>query len=255
MNDLINKSRKINRLLQKRERKPIELSEIGDVLQETIVCNTYLIDSDGEILSFNLLNDFNCEILQREILDRKEMPESYNNNLLKLSETRKNIQSDDKKCIFNLNNKCNYENKIKSIIPIFCGNERLGTIILARFDKKFTDKEIFLGEYGAAVAGMEIMKNRNSNKEKKMRKQTEVELAINSLSHTETEALEHIFGELEDKKGVLVTSKIAEESGISRTIVVRALKKVESAGVIETDSLGMKGTYIEILNDYLLENV
>jgi len=255
MSKLINKSRKINCLLQRREKKQIELSEIGNVLKETIGCNTYLINSEGEILSFNLLNDFNCKVLQKGTPNEKEISESYKNNLLKLSETRKNIKSEDHKCIFNLDKGCNYENKVKSIIPIYGGSNRLGTIMLVRFDESFTNNEIFLGEYGAAVVGMEIMKKENKNKEKKIRKQTEVEIAVNSLSYSETEAVEYILEKLEGEKGVFVISKIAKKIGISRTIVIGALKKLESAGVIETHSLGMKGTHVEILNNYLREKV
>jgi len=33
------------------------------------------------------------------------------------------------------------------------------------------------------------------------------------------------------------------------------LRKLESAGVIDARSLGMKGTYIKILNDYLYEEL
>ena len=52
--------------------------------------------------------------------------------------------------------------------------------------------------------------------------------------------------------GLLVASKIADRAGITRSVIVNALRKLESAGVIETRSLGMKGTYIKILNDRLI---
>ena len=38
-------------------------------------------------------------------------------------------------------------------------------------------------------------------------------------------------------------------------VIVNALRKFESAGVIESKSLGMKGTYIKVLNEHLLEEV
>lgn len=40
--------------------------------------------------------------------------------------------------------------------------------------------------------------------------------------------------------------------GITRSVIVNALRKLESAGVIESRSLGMKGTYIKVLNDKFL---
>ena len=46
-----------------------------------------------------------------------------------------------------------------------------------------------------------------------------------------------------------MASKIADKAGITRSVIVNALRKFESAGVIESRSSGMKGTYIKVLND------
>ena len=46
-----------------------------------------------------------------------------------------------------------------------------------------------------------------------------------------------------------MTSKLAGKVGITRTVIVNALRKLESAGLIKTKSSGMKGTHIEVLND------
>lgn len=42
---------------------------------------------------------------------------------------------------------------------------------------------------------------------------------------------------------------MAKEVGITRTVIVNALKKVESAGLIQTKSYGVKGTHIKVMND------
>jgi transcriptional pleiotropic repressor len=52
-----------------------------------------------------------------------------------------------------------------------------------------------------------------------------------------------------------VASKIADRARITRSVIVNALRKLESAGVIESKSLGMKGTHIKILNVHLIEEV
>ena len=36
---------------------------------------------------------------------------------------------------------------------------------------------------------------------------------------------------------------------------MNALRKFESAGIIESRSSGMKGTYIKVLNDYIFEEL
>ena len=78
-----------------------------------------------------------------------------------------------------------------------------------------------------------------------------VKAAFNTLSFSELEAIIHIFDELDGDEGILVASKIADRVGITRSVIVNALRKFESAGVIESRSSGMKGTYIKVLNDYV----
>ena len=56
-------------------------------------------------------------------------------------------------------------------------------------------------------------------------------------------------------EGILVASKIADRVGITRSVIVNALRKFESAGVIESRSSGMKGTYIKVLNDVVFEEI
>ena len=56
-------------------------------------------------------------------------------------------------------------------------------------------------------------------------------------------------------EGILVASKVADRVGITRSVIVNALRKFESAGVIESRSSGMKGTYIKVLNDYIFEEL
>ena len=69
------------------------------------------------------------------------------------------------------------------------------------------------------------------------------------------EAIIHIFDELEGEEGILVASKIADRVGITRSVIVNALRKFESAGVIESRSSSMKGTYIKVLNDAVFDEL
>ena len=75
------------------------------------------------------------------------------------------------------------------------------------------------------------------------------------MSCSELEAIIHIFDELDGNEGVLVASKIADRVGITRSVIVNALRKFESAGVIESRSSGMKGTYIKVLNDVVFDQL
>ena len=95
----------------------------------------------------------------------------------------------------------------------------------------------------------------NEENAEESRKIAIVKSAISTLSFSELEAIIHIFDELEGNEGVLVASKIADRVGITRSVIVNALRKFESAGVIESRSSGMKGTYIKVLNDVVFEEL
>ena len=102
---------------------------------------------------------------------------------------------------------------------------------------------------------MEILREKAEEIEEEARSKAVVQMAISSLSYSELEAIEHIFEELNGTEGLLVASKIADRVGITRSVIVNALRKLESAGVIESRSLGMKGTYIKVLNDKFLQEL
>ena len=111
--------------------------------------------------------------------------------------------------------------------------------------------DIILSEYGTTVVGLEMLRSVNEESAEETRKEHIVQSAISTLSYSELEAIIHIFEELNGSEGILVASKIADRVGITRSVIVNALRKFESAGVIESRSSGMKGTYIKVVNDYV----
>ena len=82
-----------------------------------------------------------------------------------------------------------------------------------------------------------------------------VQIAFSTLSFSEWEAIVNILAELNGNEGILVASKVADRVGITRSVIVNAMRKFESANLIETRSLGMKGTYIKIKNEFLLDEI
>ena len=93
---------------------------------------------------------------------------------------------------------------------------------------------------------MEILRERAEEIETEARSRTVVAVAVSSLSFSELEAVEHIFEELDGKEGLLVASKIADRVGITRSVIVNALRKLESAGVIETRPWNERDLYQNI---------
>jgi len=253
MDELLAKTRKINKLLQKSEN--VDFTQISSLLSEVINTNMYIVAKDGKILGYAITNDFECEIMRERVLHKGVFPERYVDWLLRVLETAPNLHLTGGKCSFGESLDCLFNNKLTTIVPIYGGGERLGTLIMGRFSHKFTEEDLVIAEYGATVVGMEILRSRSERIEEEARKKATVQVALGTLSYSELEAIVHILSELEGNEGLLVASKIADRVGITRSVIVNALRKFESAGVIESKSLGMKGTYIRVLNERLLDEL
>jgi transcriptional pleiotropic repressor len=141
------------------------------------------------------------------------------------------------------------------LLPIDIAGERLGTLFMYKNDSQYDIDDIILGEYGTTVVGLEMMRSLNEENAEEDRKIAIVRSAINTLSFSELQAIKHIFSELDGDEGILVASKVADRVGITRSVIVNALRKFESAGVIEARSSGMKGTYIKVINDVVFSEL
>jgi transcriptional pleiotropic repressor len=146
--------------------------------------------------------------------------------------------------------------KFQAIItPIEIAGERLGTLFIYKTEAPYDIDDIILCEYGTTVVGLEMLRAVNEENAEESRKLAVVKSAISTLSFSEMQAIIHIFEELDGMEGVLVASKIADRVGITRSVIVNALRKFESAGVIESRSSGMKGTYIKVTNDVVFNEI
>lgn len=255
MSTLLDKCRKISRLIYRSAGRPVDFEEMARVLSESINCNCYIVGRRGKILSFHFMPNFTCGTMEQIVVHSERFPESYNEGLMRVTETLANVTQINNACVFSNEESCIFCDKVSVIVPVFGGGERVGTLVLAKFKEEFNDEDLILGEYGATVIGMEILRVKAERAEVEARNKAAVQIAVGTLSYSELEAVEHIFAELGGTEGLLVASKIADRVGITRSVIVNALRKFESAGVIESKSLGMKGTYIRVLNEYLLEEL
>lgn len=256
MKTLLEKTRTVNKLLQKTAGNPVEFTEMAKVLSDLIDCNVYIVGRRGKILGYAFMDSFQCPTIEEIVKVTERFPETYNEDLLGIMQTQANMKKDDNKCVFAGDSaECMFGGKITTVVPVVGGGERQGTLVLAKYDIEFTHEDLILAEYGATVIGMEILRAKAERIEEEARRKAAVQIAIGTLSYSELEAIEHIFAELKGKEGLLVASKIADRVGITRSVIVNALRKFESAGVIESKSLGMKGTYIRILNENLLDEL
>ena len=141
------------------------------------------------------------------------------------------------------------------ITPVIMGGDRLGTLIFFRRNREFTVDDIILCEYASAVVSLEMYRSLEEEESIEQRKRSDIDGALSALSATEREAVKLVFEELEETGDIIVASRIAARSGITRSLIVNAVKKLESAGIIASKSAGVKGTYIRILNPDIFEEL
>jgi transcriptional pleiotropic repressor len=246
--------RRLNRILQQSGGEPVRFADLADVISNVLNANVYILSLRGKILGHALIEDYECDVLRRYIKGGY-FPQEYNSHLLSVHDETAANQKEPEACVFE-DCDCNSPNKLTTIVPIIGRGERVGTLLVARFGSELSNEDLALAEVAATILSMEIQRARAEQEEADDRERQTVEKAIEALSYSEMEAIQHIVKELNGQpEGLLVASKIADEAGITRSVIVNALRKLESAGVIESRSLGMKGTYIRVRNTKLLEEL
>lgn len=247
---LLDKTRKINKLLHNNNSHKVVFNDICEVLTEILNSNILVISKKGKVLGIGLTPDI--EEIQELIADQVGgyVDTMLNERLLSILSTKENVNLET--LGFTGDNIRKYQ---AIITPIDIAGERLGTLFIYKSDSQYDIDDIILSEYGTTVVGLEMMRSVNEENAEETRKVQIVKSAISTLSFSELEAITHIFEELDGNEGILVASKIADRVGITRSVIVNALRKFESAGVIESRSSGMKGTYIKVLNDVVFDEL
>ena len=76
------------------------------------------------------------------------------------------------------------------------------------------------------------------------------------MSYSEIQVAKEVIKELgEDVEKSIINSKLADSVGVTKSVLVNAIKILEAAGVLETRSMGMKGTYVKVLDQDTLRAV
>ena len=241
---LLDKTRKIGQLLHNNNSGKVVFNDICAILTEILNSNVLVISRKGKTLGSSRVK--NSPGLNELITDQVGafIDPLLNERFLSILSTKENV---------NLETLGFTQDEIhlfQAIVnPIEIAGERLGTVFMYRTKDPYEIDDIILSEYGTTVVGLEMMRSQSEENEEENRKTQVVKSALNTLSYSEMEAIVHIFDELKGEEGVLVASRIADRVGITRSVIVNALRKFESAGVIQSRSSGMKGTYIKVMND------
>ncbi len=247
---LLDKTRKINKLLHNNNSSKVVFNDICEVLTEILRSTVLVISKKGKVLGVGEAE--NVSTIEELVQDKvgSYIDKMLNERLLNILSTKENVNLET--LGFSTDASKGYQ---AMITPINIAGERLGTLFMYKEKESYEIDDIILSEYGTTVVGLEMLRSVNEESAEESRKEQIVKSAMSTLSFSELEAIIHIFDELEGTEGILVASKIADRVGITRSVIVNALRKFESAGVIESRSSGMKGTYIKVVNEFVFDEL
>ncbi len=243
--ELLDKTREMNKLLHDKRSSKVAFTDICKVLGQMLDANAFVISSKGKVLGL-CMSDACGNLLGIPNEQGSYIEAKLNERFLNVLSTKENVN------LATLGFLGSETRGVTALItPISISAERLGTLFLCRRGEAFSIDDIIICEYSTTVVGLEMMRSASEEFSAEQSKKENVTSAMTALTPLEQKAVSCVIHDLERKSGVLVTSKIASKIGITRTVIVNALRKLESAGLIRTKSAGMKGTHIEVLNDII----
>ncbi len=221
----------------------INLEKLVKEISGIIHCEIFLISENGEIIS--------CQSRLFPVTETQRRPElkpEFKQRLSFIFETTPNLPVDSS---FLNEPNLSLPYHFMTLIPIRNTHATSGHMILAQ-ERHLTNEELILAETAALVVCIHLYEQ-SLKTDLADRQSFNALQVLNSLSFSEIKAIRNVFEALNGMEGFLIASKVADRIGISRSVIVNAMRKLESAGVVESRSLGIKGTYIKIKDQQFLE--
>ncbi len=237
---LLENTRELTKILRQKGSNEMTLDCFCETMHNIIGAEVYILSAKGETIGLTKKGLLKLEI--GELIKT-----SININLTMIQESVINVSSLEMD-IFK-----DRDEFYLSVLPIIISDQYLGCVLLTRKDRLFNEEDIIIGEYGATLISMLMFRLDELKNYKEGREIDEIKKSTNALSYSEKCAIIRIMEAIQEDNGIIVVSKVADSSGITRSAVVNALRKLESAGIIESRSLGMKGTMIRIINEKILD--
>lgn len=257
MATLLEKTRKITSILKRSEDRlqdELPYNPIAQQLADIIDCNACIMDNKGALLGYFMKYKTSNDRVAA-FFERQQFPEEYVKTTSMVYDTESNLPVSNSLTIFPIEAQDEYPHGVTTIAPIHVTGIRFGSLIIWRNEAAFVDEDLILVEIASTVVGIQLLNFQREADEKTIRRKAAVTMAINTLSYSEMKAVSAILGELNGNEGQLTASVIADRIGITRSVIVNALRKLESAGIIESRSLGMKGTYLKVLIPDIFEEI
>lgn len=149
---LLDKTRKIGKLLHNNNSSKVVFNDICKVMQDTLQSNVLVISRKGKILGASRREGIVIEELLGSDVGSFIDP-LLNERLLAVLSTKENVN------LTTLGFDLSEEKEFSAIVsPIEIAAERLGTLFLYRHGSTYGIDDIILCEYGTTVVGLEMLR-------------------------------------------------------------------------------------------------
>lgn len=250
---LLDDTRKINSILYKKNCGKVVFNDICGAMRQVLDSNVFVLSKKGKVLGLGISEKYDVPDELSNVQVGEFVDEKLNNRLVAILSTKENVNL----ATLGFSEEVSSNNQA-IVTPITISGQRYGTLFICRGAKSgngYSIDDIILCEYGATVVGLEMVRSVSEESAEENRRANGVQAAISTLSASEVEAMISVFDELSGLEGILVASRVADRVGITRSVIVNALRKLESAGVIVSKSSGMKGTYIKVTNELIFDEL
>ncbi|TDY51325.1 transcriptional pleiotropic repressor [Alicyclobacillus sacchari] len=254
---LLEQVQELGQLLH-RSHEQVEFHEVAEFLSKVMHSNVYIVGRKGKILGYGVAEHALTEEWLNIMTKDQRFPGDFNKHLLRIEQSVANLSDEQKQpfYVFSPEENESFRSKYIAITPVIGARERQGTLVFARSEQPFDENDVILAEYSATIVALEIVHSRQQQKEEEGRQRALAHLAVESLSFSELQAAKYLLDAVRNSPdGIVVSSQIADEHGVTRSVIVNSIRKLESAGTIESRSLGMKGTHLRILNQFVEDEI
>lgn len=259
MAGIINRIQELNASFQHSIENSVSMQQFCEQLCKIMHANIYFFFSDGEIFCYATSPDYACRHNDRSLKERR-LPQKYMSFFDSVEHSVFNAYEKYPSCTCEDVERCIYRERYLSMVPIYyymlntLSATKAGMLMI-RYGSPFEQEEEILCEYAAIVVSLELFYQAQSSIKQNAMEAAYSQLAVKSLSASELRAAKVILNQIGNNEGVVMLVKATAQAFVAQSVASSALKKMESAGVISTQSYGVKGKYVKINNKYLLDEI
>lgn len=246
---LLDKTRKINKLIHNSTYDDFNIYSILESFEPLVLSDIYLIDISGEVLGdrksaavnrlFELTNLKTGDYIEESLLKRLSL----------ISNTKENVKPE-----FLGFQETSFDSYFM-IVPVEAFGKKAGYLLIYRNQTAFDIDDIVLAENVAILIAVQIANDNSKLELIERENDDDVRRIITSLSNSELKAAIYVLDSLNGASGIVKVSEISEKTAVTRSVIVNAIKKLDTTGVISSKSCGPKGTFIQINNDILYKEI